>query len=143
MAPFRGLRHAEAAMTAHIVYAALDPDRPATHSPAVVNFLRTEIGFDGLLISDDIDMKALAGPLTEKAAKAFAAGCDLVIQCNGVVADMAATATGCPTLEGRALDRANSAAAVAHRAPEAFDAAAGWWRFRALMGDKVGLKPLI
>ncbi len=141
IAPFRVLApQAEAAMTAHIVYAALDPDRPATQSPVVIDFIRTEIGFQGLLISDDLDMKALAGNLGEKAGAAFSAGCDLVIQCSGVVAEMAETAEATPLLAGPALARAQAVESVARLAPEDFDAAEAWWRLRTLLGPDVGLK---
>jgi beta-N-acetylhexosaminidase len=141
IAPFKVLApQAEAAMTAHIVYAALDPDRPATQSPVVIDFIRQEIGFQGLLISDDLDMKALAGTLSNKAAAAFAAGCDLVIQCNGVVRDMADTASATPPLQGEALARARKVEAVAGQTADHFDAAEAWWRFRALMGPDVGLR---
>ncbi len=139
-APFRAFRHAPCAMTAHIIYAAIDPERPATQSPKVIDLIRNDIGFDGLLVSDDLDMKALSGGLAEKAQKAFAAGCDLVLQCNGLVFDMAAAARGAKALEGKALDRARAVETVAAAAPADFDAAAGWWRLRALMGERVGLK---
>lgn len=134
-APFRALNDSEVAMTAHIVYAAIDPDRPATHSPVLIEkVIRGEIGFDGLLASDDLDMKALSGTPQEKAKKAFAAGCDLVLQCSGVVSDMEAVAEGCPTLAGRALERAERAARVAKAKPLAFDAAHGWNRLWSLLG---------
>lgn len=134
-APFCALNDAEAAMTAHIVYASIDPDRPATHSPIVIEkIIRGEIGFDGLLCSDDLDMKALEGALQTKAEKAFAAGCDLVLQCSGAISDMEDVAKGCPTLSGKARERAERAAAVAKSTPKAFDAAHGWHRYWALMG---------
>lgn len=137
-APFRALSGALAAMTAHIVYEALDPERPATHSLTVIkDTIRADLGFDGLLLSDDLDMKALEGGLRTKAEKAFAAGCDLVLQCNGVIADMDAAAQGSPILSGRALERAGKAEAAAGAAPSAFDAATGWWRFRQLMGPNI------
>jgi beta-N-acetylhexosaminidase len=139
-APFCAFRDAPCAMTAHVVYAAVDPDQPATQSPAVIDLIRKDIGFQGLLVSDDLDMKALSGGLQEKAEKAFAAGCDLVIQCNGLVFDMKAAAKGSPALSGQALARAQAVDAIAQRAPQDFDAAAGWWRFRALMGDRFGLR---
>lgn len=141
IAPFRVLAGAEAAMTAHIVYEAIDPALPATHSPTVIKeIIRGEIGFDGLLMSDDLDMKALSGDLRAKAEKAFAAGCDLVLQCSGMVSDMEQAAQGSPILSGRVLERAERAAAVARRAPEPFDAAAGWWRLRQLMGPAIRAK---
>ncbi len=135
LAPFRTLNDAEAAMTAHIVYDAFDPDVPATQSPKVIaEVIRGALGFQGLLVSDDLDMKALSGDLRTKAEKAFAAGCDLVLQCSGVISDMEQAAAGSPILAGKALERAEKAARTAGAAPQPFDAAAGWWRFRQLMG---------
>jgi len=82
-APFRALADAPAGMTAHVVYEALDPDRPATLSPIVITeVIRGEIGFDGLLFSDDLKMNALAGELGSRAAAALAAGCDIALCCN-------------------------------------------------------------
>ncbi|MET0181889.1 MAG: beta-N-acetylhexosaminidase [Caulobacterales bacterium] len=134
-APFRALNDAEAAMTAHIVYQSIDPDRPATHSPIVIEkIIRGEIGFDGLLASDDLDMKALEGTLQTKAEKAFAAGCDLVLQCSGVIADMENVAQGCPILSGKPLERAERASRVAKAKPQPFDAAHAWHRYWSLMG---------
>ncbi len=138
IAPFAALADAPAAMTAHIVYDALDPAAPATCSPGVIEgVIRGEIGFQGLLMSDDLDMQALshavAGGLKERAEAAFGAGCDLVLQCSGALADMEATLTGCPTLAGLPLVRARAAEAFAKRPPLAFDAALAWARFQALM----------
>ncbi len=73
--------------------------------------IRREIGFDGLLISDDTSMKALSGDFPTKAASILAAGCDLVLHCNGVMEEMAAVASRAKPLEGRALERANRALA--------------------------------
>lgn len=136
--PFQALSDAEIAMTAHIVYETIDPDQPATHSSTVIQeVIRGAIGFGGLLASDDLDMKALSGPLREKAQKAFSAGCDFVLQCSGKIAEMEETLSGCPALTGEALTRARRAEAVAKAAAQDFDAAAAWWRFRALMGPGV------
>lgn len=80
--PFRTLRHAAMGMTSHIVFEAWDAARPATVSPTIIaDVIRGKIGFDGLLMTDDIDMKALSGTAGEKAAAAIAAGCDLVLDC--------------------------------------------------------------
>ncbi|MGN6277760.1 MAG: beta-N-acetylhexosaminidase [Sphingomonas sp.] len=88
--PFRTLNRAPMGMTSHIVFQAWDPDRPATLSPIVIEgIIRQRIGFDGLLITDDIDMKALSGTPGEKAAGAIAAGCDLVLDCWGRMHEMA------------------------------------------------------
>jgi beta-N-acetylhexosaminidase len=136
--PFAQLADAEAAMTAHIVYEAWDGDRPATCSPIVIeNIIRGRIKFAGLLMSDDLDMKALQyamnGGLTERAEAALKAGCDVVLQCSGVLKDMEAAAKGCQTLAGPALVRARAVEAFAKRPAGDFDAEAGWARFKQLM----------
>lgn len=87
--PFRTLNRAPMGMTSHIVFQAWDPDRPATLSPIVIEgIIRQRIGFDGLLMTDDIDMKALSGTPGEKAVGAIAAGCDLVLDCWGRMDEM-------------------------------------------------------
>ena len=91
--PFRTLRHAPMGMTSHIVYEAWDADRPATLSPIVIDrVIRGTIGFDGLLMTDDIDMKALSGTGADKAAGAIAAGCDVVLDCWARMDQMVAIA---------------------------------------------------
>lgn len=98
--PFHALRHMPCAMTAHVAFDAIDPGTAATLSHRVIHdIIRDIIGFQGLLISDDIDMKALQGPLDERAAKALAAGCDLVLQCNGKLEDMRQTMKGVRPLD--------------------------------------------
>jgi beta-N-acetylhexosaminidase len=89
LAPFKALAGAPMGMTSHIVFEAWDPDRPATLSPIVIeDVIRKRIGFDGLLMTDDIDMKALSGTAGDKAAGAIAAGCDLVLDCWGRMDEM-------------------------------------------------------
>lgn len=123
-AAFRGIRGALMAMTAHVVYPAFDGDDCATFSAEVITrIIRGHIGFDGLLMSDDLVMKALSGPLRERTRRAFAAGCDLVIH-NGAMAEMIEIAHATPRLESRALERADAALA-ARKAPEGFDPEAG------------------
>jgi beta-N-acetylhexosaminidase len=136
--PFAQLNDAEAAMTAHIVYEAWDADRPATCSPVVIEtIIRGRIGFNGLLMSDDIDMKALQyamnGGVQDRAEAALKAGCDVVLQCSGVLKDMVEAAKGCQSLEGLSLVRARAVEAFAKRPAEAFDAKAGWARYNELM----------
>lgn len=88
-APFKALADMPLAMTAHVVYEAIDAERPATTSPRVVQeTIRGEIGFDGLLMSDDLSMQALAGSFTERTKDTLEAGCDLVLHCNGEMAEM-------------------------------------------------------
>src|SRR5690606_28454151 len=113
-APFAALRDCPMAMTAHVVYAAVDPERPATTSPRVVQeIIRGEIGFDGLLMSDDVSMQALSGSMDERTRAIFAAGCDVVLHCNGRMDEMQAVAAATPLLSGEA--RARAAAALARR----------------------------
>jgi beta-N-acetylhexosaminidase len=109
-APFKALNHLPIAMTAHVVYSAIDPHNPATTSAKVIEeIVRGEIGFDGLLVSDDTSMKALSGDFPSKAASILAAGCDLVLHCNGVMEEMVGIASRTTVLEGKALDRAELA----------------------------------
>lgn len=123
-APFRALRRMPAAMTAHIVYEAIDPERPATISPRVVReAIRGEIGFDGLLITDDLGMAALSGPFVGRAEAALAAGCDAVLHCSGDIDEMRAVAGAAPPLSDAARARLARARA-ARRAPAPFAAAA-------------------
>jgi beta-N-acetylhexosaminidase len=139
IASFEALADAEAAMTAHIVYEAWDPDRPATCSNVVIEtIIRGRIGFQGLLMSDDLDMKALQfalnGGLDARAAAALEAGCDVVLQCSGMRKEMEETLSGCRPLQDLPLVRARAVERYAKAAPEAFDVEAGWARFRELMG---------
>jgi beta-N-acetylhexosaminidase len=122
-APFRDLADLPMAMTAHVVYPALDAARPATLSPVVVKAIRERIGFDGLLMTDDLSMRALAGPMGERVRLSLAAGCDVILHCNADPDEMAAIAAEAPALEGAAAERAERALAM--RGPgERADAAA-------------------
>lgn len=115
-APFRALAGEPAAMTAHVVYAAIDAAAPATTSKRMIGgIIREEIGFGGFLMSDDLSMKALSGSLTGRAHASIAAGCDVALHCNGNLAEMIAVAEGVPSLEGRACDRFASALALTHQ----------------------------
>jgi beta-N-acetylhexosaminidase len=120
-APFRALRHLPAAMTAHVVFTAVDPSAPVTTSEkAIREVIRGAIGFDGLLMSDDLSMRALSGSLADRARASFAAGCDLALHCNGNMEEMAAVASVAPYLEGVA--RARFEAALGRlQEPQAFD----------------------
>jgi beta-N-acetylhexosaminidase len=111
-APFTALADAPMAMTAHVVYTAIDAARPATTSPeAIAEIIRGEIGFDGLLMSDDVSMKALSGDFAARTEAILAAGCDVVLHCNGVMEEMRAVAGAVPVLAGEALRRAERAVA--------------------------------
>lgn len=115
-APFRLLADLPLGMTAHVVYAAIDLDRPATTSPTVIGeVIRGHIGFDGALMSDDLSMGALAGSLAGRAEASFAAGCDLALHCNGRLDEMAEVASRSPVLAGDAARRC--AAALARLSP--------------------------
>ncbi|UPT64710.1 MAG: beta-N-acetylhexosaminidase [Hyphomonadaceae bacterium JAD_PAG50586_4] len=140
VAPFAAMADAEAAMTAHIVFDAWDGDRPATCSPIVIEtIIRGRIGFQGLLMSDDLDMKALQyalnGGLKERAEAALGAGCDVVLQCSGVLKEMQETAAGCRALEGLSLVRARAVEAFGKRPADEFDAEAGWARYKQLVSQ--------
>jgi beta-N-acetylhexosaminidase len=109
-APFKALKDLPMAMTAHVVYSAIDPKNPATTSAKVVEeIVRGEIGFDGLLMSDDTSMKALSGDFPEKAEAILAAGCDIVLHCNGVMEEMKGIVSQAKPLTGKSLERANRA----------------------------------
>ena len=112
-APFRSLRSAPAAMVAHILYTALDPDRAASLSPAVIDdTIRRDIGFDGLLLSDDLAMKALTGTPAESARAVIEAGCDLALHCSGDLAEMEAIAGALGSLPEPASERIAHATAI-------------------------------
>src|SRR6202167_1061501 len=122
-AAFRPLAGLPLGMTAHVVFSAIDPVAPATLSAGIVGgVIRDSIGFRGLLMSDDISMGALSGSLSARSAAAIAAGCDMVLHCNGDLAEMRAVAAAVPALAGEAARRA--AAALATKRPAApFDIA--------------------
>ncbi len=134
-APFRALADAPWAMTGHIVFKAVDPDRPATTSPKVIaQIVRGYIGFQGVLLSDDLSMNALAGSLGERARDALAAGCDLALHCNGKAEEMEAVAAACGALSGAAVTRIEAAAKrPAKSAP--IDMAAAGSRLNTLLGS--------
>ncbi len=109
---FRRLADLPLGMTAHVVYTAIDPHTPATTSNRVIaEIIRDFIGFDGALMSDDLSMSALSGPLTSRTEAAFAAGCDLVLHCNGKMDEMRDVASRTPLLAGEAARRCAAALA--------------------------------
>jgi beta-N-acetylhexosaminidase len=106
LGPFHALRHASFGMTGHVVFTAWDGERPATLSPTVINdVIRGAIGFDGVLISDDLSMDALAGPIGERAAKCVDAGCDLALHCPSDLNEMAAVASALSDIHPASLAR--------------------------------------
>jgi beta-N-acetylhexosaminidase len=114
--PFRALADAPMAMTAHVVFTAVDPDACVTLSHrAIQTVIRGHIGFDGLLMSDDLSMKALGGAFEDRTRGALEAGCDVVLHCNGDMAEMRAIVSEVPELAGRAAERAAAARATARR----------------------------
>ena len=134
-APFRALADMPWAMTAHIVYTAIDRERPATLSPVLIaDVIRGWIGFDGVLVSDDLSMQALGGGFASRAAGAIAAGCDLVLHCNGRMAEMAEIAGAVEPVTVDAARRLASAAGRL-RPPERFDREAAAARFAALQAS--------
>lgn len=120
-AAFRPLRELPMAMTAHVVFSALDRAQPATTSATIIaDVIRGSIGFQGLLMTDDVSMNALQGTIAERAGASIAAGCDIVLHCNGNAEEMRDVAANVPLLAGKALARADGALA-ARGAPQPFD----------------------
>jgi beta-N-acetylhexosaminidase len=133
--PFQALADAPWAMTAHVVYAALDGARPATTSPDLIaRVIRGQIGFGGLLLSDDLSMEALKGSLGERAEASLAAGCDVALHCNGKAAEMEAVAAAVGPLTAEAQRRIAAGRARLGR-PEAVDQAALQRRLDGLMNN--------
>lgn len=133
-APFKALADAPMGMTAHIVFEAYDAERCATMSPVIVNeVIRGEIGFDGLLISDDLKMKALGGPVASRVAGAMAAGVDIACCCNFSLAEMQEAAAAAPILAGKSMARAQKALAAAPAATLRDDTAKDYERLAGLI----------
>src|SRR3954465_11099628 len=136
-AAFQPLADLPMAMTAHVVFSALDPAQPATTSATIIRqVIRGGIGFQGLLMSDDMSMNALAGSLAERTRAIVNAGCDMVLHCNGKLDEMGDVARETPELAGEALDRAKRALA-SRREPEPFDRQAARAELDALT-ERVG-----
>jgi beta-N-acetylhexosaminidase len=120
--PFRILADMPLAMSAHVVYTAIDPEHPATTSPVVIReIIRGHVGYDGLLMTDDLSMHALSGSFRGRAEAAIAAGCDMLLHCNGAMEEMTAVAEGAPDLASDALRRARAALTRLRHEPEPFD----------------------
>jgi beta-N-acetylhexosaminidase len=152
IAPFRQVRHATMGMTAHLAFAALDDEHtPATHSHKIIHeVIRKEIGFDGLLMTDDLGMKALGGTLASRATRALEAGCDVILHCSGldawgkvlrdpdvVLREMREVAEVCPQLSGEQLRRAQAADAATGKI-QPFDKAEGRARLERLLSGAPG-----
>jgi beta-N-acetylhexosaminidase len=122
-APFRALADAPAAMTAHVVFTAMDTDHPASTSERLTReVIRGAIGFDGLLMSDDLSMRALSGTMSARTSAVIAAGSDVALHCSGAIEEMEEAAAAVPDLAGRPLQRWRDALAVTRRA-EPYDRA--------------------
>jgi beta-N-acetylhexosaminidase len=135
--PFRVLSDMPMAMSAHVVYTALDPRHPATTSRIVMSqIIRGDIGFSGLIMSDDLSMKALSGSFAQRTRRALAAGCDVVLHCNGDRQEMDAVIEGVRPLRGQALRRAQSALARLARRPEPLDVMEARLRFDAAFAGR-------
>jgi beta-N-acetylhexosaminidase len=131
-APFRALSDMPLAMTAHVVYQSIDPKAPATTSRRVLSrIVRRAIGFRGLLMTDDLSMKALSGGFAERTRAALDAGCDVVLHCNGSMQEMTAVASAARPLSGKARSRADAALARLPRLIEPFDVEEARRRFEA------------
>jgi beta-N-acetylhexosaminidase len=131
-APFRVLSDMPMAMTAHVVYTAIDRSRPATTSrKAIKKIIRESIGFDGLLMSDDLSMKALSGDFRQRAKDSLSAGCDVVLHCNGDMAEMKAVMSGVGKLSREAKRRVQAVMSRIVKVPEPLDVAEARARFDA------------
>jgi beta-N-acetylhexosaminidase len=136
-AAFRPLADLPMAMTAHVVFSALDPAQPATTSATIIRqVIRGQIGFQGLLMSDDVSMNALAGSIAERTRAIVNAGCDMVLHCNGKLDEMRDVARETPELTGEALQRASRALA-SRKPPEPLDRQAVRAELDALL-DRIG-----
>jgi beta-N-acetylhexosaminidase len=132
-AAFQALADLPMAMTAHVVFSALDPAQPATTSATIIEqVIRGVIGFQGLLMSDDVSMNALAGSIAERTRAIIAAGCDMVLHCNGKLDEMHEVAGETPELLGKALERATRAL-KSRRPPQPLDRLAAWAELDALI----------
>lgn len=116
--PFKAHADAPMGMTAHVRYDAIDPDHCATMSSACIRLIREEIGFGGLLMTDDISMGALRGPLGTRCTNALQAGCDVILHCNGDLPEMEDIAAASGALSGPALDRAHAVDALPREADD-------------------------
>jgi len=139
VAPFKAFADAPLGMTAHLLYREIDPASPATQSAAVINTLiREKIGFEGCLMSDDISMKALGGSLGDRVARTHAAGCDLVLHCNGELDQMMEVARNSPEISGLTAKRCAAAMSALPAALTGFDADSAYADFRDLTGMEAG-----
>ena len=135
--PFKAMSDMPLAMTAHVVFDAIDPDQPATTSKTVIRLMRKQLGFSGLIMTDDLSMKALSGTLTERAEAALKAGCDVVLHCSGDLDEMKLVAEGTGKLKGKSSKRAKAALARIVEQPEPLDPVATWARFMTAIESRL------
>lgn len=122
LAPFRALNNAPIGMTGHLLFPVWDARNPATLSETIIrDVIRGEIGFDGLLLTDDIDMEALEGSIPERAARAHAAGCDIVLNCWAKMDDMEGICETLPSISEKSVQRLDRALENTRVAPEVSD----------------------
>ncbi|MDI7774306.1 beta-N-acetylhexosaminidase [Asticcacaulis sp. EMRT-3] len=138
--PFRVHADMPLAMTAHVLYTAIDRKNPATTSKACLKLIREIIGFDGLIMCDDLSMNALSGDLRKRARQTLRAGCDVLLHCNGQMEQMREVVTETPKLKGAALRRFEAAMNRLLAMPEPLDVAAARARFEAAVGGKAELR---
>lgn len=136
-APFRSLSDMPIAMTAHVVFTAVDRRHPATTSGKAIRLIRDRLGLTGLLLTDDLSMKALSGSLAERASAALRAGCDIVLHCNGDLQEMSEVMQGVGRLKGRSRRRAEAALARLVRTPEPFDPVQARLRFDRVLSSRL------
>ncbi|MAM62424.1 beta-N-acetylhexosaminidase [Maritimibacter sp. UBA3975] len=134
---FQSVANLPLAMTAHVVFVDIDAEAPATTSPRMINIIRDRIGFGGLLMTDDISMKALSGSLEDRCRDSLQAGCDLILHCNGEMDEMRAVADATGRLAGKAAERAEAALGW-RQDPDPIDIAALDAEFESLMTHQAG-----
>ncbi|WP_333611278.1 beta-N-acetylhexosaminidase [Brevundimonas bullata] len=135
-APFKALSDMPMAMTAHVVFTAVDAKRPATTSKKGIRLMREHLGFSGLIMSDDLSMKALSGTLNQRAEQSLKAGCDVILHCNGDLDEMRQVAEGTGKLKGEARRRAEAALNRIVHTPEPLDVAEARTRLEAALNGR-------
>ena len=135
-APFKALSDMPMAMTAHVVFTAVDAKRPATTSKKGIRLMREHLGFSGLIMSDDLSMKALSGTLTQRVEQSLKAGCDVILHCNGDLDEMRHVAEGTGKLKGEARHRAEAALNRIVHTPEPLDVAEARTRLEAVLSGR-------
>ena len=137
--PFTATADMPLAMTAHVLYTAIDRKHPATTSKKCIRVIRETIGFDGLIMCDDLSMNALSGELNARARASLKAGCDVLLHCNGQLDQMREVFSETPKLKGRARDRFDAAMKRLLRTPEPLNVAEARARFEAAL-NRAGVK---